>query len=541
MIEAIRNWWRGGKGRRSIHNPAVPLSGSAILDYLGAGLRTPSGETVSVTRALTYSPVWQAVDVISSDVSRIPFLVYAREGENRRRATEHPAYRLIRRHTGEMTANLWLARSVAQALLYGNSYSRIRRRLGEPARLELLHPDQVRPDRLGGKLAYVVQYRAEVDRPGPTMERVPATDVFHLVGLTIEDLGGLSIVDYARNTIGRQLAAEGYGDDFFSNLAFPAGFFEHPGEMSPEAKERFLAAVQNRHQGAGQRFRSAILEEGMKWSTTTVAPEDALLIDQLKWGVKDVARFFSIPPHRLGDDSKAAFNSLESENMAYFMTTLGKWVSRLEFEGNEKLLTEAEKADDSRFCEFLQDAIYKADTATRYAAYAVAVQWGWMNRNEVRARENLNPYPGGDAFLTPLNMSGSGDGSVDETLPADPADGEAAEPARAVDPLQLRTQLRFAGRMLVNRARREAASGQRFWHWLEVYGEEYEPKIRRIIGDVGLPDGEREALVDRFLDRATDRFLRASECPEAELVDQVRESLAELYQVADELSEGVLA
>jgi hypothetical protein len=63
------------------------------------------------------------------------------------------------------------------------------------------------------------------------------------------------------------------------------------------------------------------------------------------------------------------------------------------------------------FAEHNLDGFLRGDAASRSTAYSLAIQWGWMSRNEVRARENLNPIPGMDQPLTPLNMTGNPGGS----------------------------------------------------------------------------------------------------------------------------------
>lgn len=526
--------------RRSIQNPAVPLTSKVILDYLGSGLRTTSGMNVGIPQALSYSPVWAAVDMISSDVSRLPFLTYERIGDGKRRAAEHPTYRLLRRHTGEMTSNLWLSRMVGQSLLYGDGYSIIERGAdGSPRGLRWIHHDRVICTKERGQVFYIVKNRPGVDT-GPETARYTPTDVFHLVGLTLDELGGMSLIAYARNTVGRQLASEQFGDDFFSNSAVPSGWFSHPGEMSQEAQRRFLEAFEARHAGSGKRHRAGVLEEGMSWTPATVSPKDALLVDSLKWGVKDVARFFNLPGHRLGDDSRTSFSSLEQENRSYFDTTLGKWVSRLESEANEKLFSETEKLADSHFAEFLQDALFKADMAARHQSYATAIQWGWMSRNEVRARENLNPYDGGDDYLTPLNMQM---GEEDEEEPEEedePEDDDSPELEENGAREGLRLDMRFCARMLANAARESSSNGgSRFWAFLNSYGDRYRDKILKILeprlAACGASQSTRTVLVDEFLSGTTDAFLRASECGESELRDRVREALPDLYGLCDRI------
>jgi len=65
--------------------------------------------------------------------------------------------------------------------------------------------------------------------------------------------------------------------------------------------------------------------------------------------------------------------------------------------------------------------LLRGDTKSRYEAHNMALQGGWMNRNEVRAMENLNPVEGLDEFLQPLNMGGD-DESDDAGSTGEPSD-----------------------------------------------------------------------------------------------------------------------
>ena len=527
--------------KRSFENPAVPLSGATIAQYLDGGVTTPSGKTVTVADALRYSPIWGGVDMISSDVSRLPLSVYERSNGKREKARRHPAYRLLRRHTGEVTSNIWLARMVSQALLYGNGYSRILRSRGEIAQLQWLHADRVQVKKEAGKIYYLVKFRGKEEGKEDT-KRVEQEGMFHLVGLTLNELGGLSLIDFARNTIGRQQAAEHFGDDFFANLAQPSGFFEHPAQMSDTARKQFIEGVKAAHAGAGKRFKAAVLEEGMKWVATDVNPDDALLIDQLKWGVKDVARFLNIPPHRLGDDAKSSFASLEQENLSYIQTSLGKWISRIECEATEKLFSLQEKSEESHYAEFEINALGRADMATRHNSYALAIQWGWMNRNEVRERENLNPYDGGDEYLTPLNMTTE----VDQLVEEQPAQEEPPEeePTRQAADANLEGQMLFAVRMIVNAAARKADRGATgFWTWLQTARTDYQERFGKLINPAVVASGWSEIsgqhATEELLKACEDAFLSAAECQPDELPVRIRETLADLTEVCQKIARNL--
>ena len=59
---------------------------------------------------------------------------------------------------------------------------------------------------------------------------------------------------------------------------------------------------------------------------------------------------------------------------------------------------------DEYYIEFNVSGLLRGDQASRYAAYAVARQWGWLSVNDIRRLENLPPIAGGDTYLQPLNM-----------------------------------------------------------------------------------------------------------------------------------------
>lgn len=536
---------------RSIHNPAIPITGAGIEAYLGGGSLSNSGAYVNARTSLSTSPVWQAVDHITGDVSRTPFITYREDedGRRRERAKKHPVYNLLRRSVGKMTTDLWLARIVGHALLYGNGYSRVLWRGARVVGLEWHPRDSVSCEYDRGDKYYYVQYDHDIHGRG-TLEVVPASDMLHIVGLTLDEFGGLSLIDFARNTVGRHLSGERWADDFFGNYGMPAGWFMSPVEISDTAKENFLRRVQNRHGGHGNRWKTGILEDGMTWQSAGVNPKDALLIEAMGWGVKDVARFFNLPPHKLGDDSRTSYNSLEQENEAYRSSSLGKWFSRLEFACNSTLFLPSEQ-EEGYYCEFLQDSIGKADTKTRYESYAIAIASRIMNPNEVRARENLNPYEGGDEFLTPLNMAAP-DAEPEDEPPSDPEgepEDETPDAARAAAIRYdlVRRAIEDGGRLLANAANRAARKPGNFLAAINGLDARFRAGVEDKIGPAILaatidrpePDAVRRAA-DQIFAAAVRTFVEASECQPESLPERVEAGGAALLGACPSIAQSVL-
>ena len=137
----------------------------------------------------------------------------------------------------------------------------------------------------------------------------------------------------------------------------------------------------------------------MTWQAMGINPHDAMLVDQFAFTVKDVARFLRIPPHKLGDDSKVAYNSIEAENRAYIDHTLGDWICRIESELTDKLF----RTDELEyFACFDLSRMVRADSKTRWQGHKIAKETLVKTTNEIRREEGLNPVEGGDVFEHPL-------------------------------------------------------------------------------------------------------------------------------------------
>ncbi len=515
MIRFFRNLFR------RYNTPSIPFS-SPEAAKMWSTWRTNSGLTITPERSLTYSPVWQAVDLITSDVARLPALVYERVesefGEGKSKARAHPAYRLLRRHTGDMTAVMFIVRWLGHALLHGNGYARVVRDsvTGSPARLQWLHSDRVDPQMINGERVYRVNFDQSLHGMSGIVD-VEADSILHLEGLALDEFGGQSIVGFARNTIGRMLSGERYSDDFFKNGAEPRGWLEVPDALDDDTYERLKKEFQERHQGKFHRL--GILEDGIKYHQTGTSPKDAMLIELLAWGVKDIARFFNLPPHKLGDESRTSFASVESENRSYFNSSLGKWISRIECELTSKMLLPEEFMNDTHFVEFETKALFRADTNDRFNAYAIAVQNGIMSRNEARASENMNPYEGGEQFLTPLNMTtGAG---MDEPPPTEDGNGSRQMPLISSESRveAIRSVLEHSVERSVRYFVRSAAKAARKPHGFLAWLNEFESAQRKYATDVlspalraaGVPDSELAAEIAHVLEQASREFLQVTD------------------------------
>jgi HK97 family phage portal protein len=213
----------------------------------------------------------------------------------------------------------------------------------------------------------------------------------------LDGLVGISPIAYHRNAIGLAIEAENFGSRFFKNSAKPSGVLEHPRTIGDEAQQRLRSHWQKTY--GGQNHASvAILEEGMQFKPLSITNEDSQFLETRQFQIEEIARIFRVPAVLLQhSDKTSTYASSEQFFLSFTKYTLMPWLRRIESCINKDLFA----TGSSYFAEFLCDALERADAKTRAEFYASALQNEWMNRNEVRERENLNKIDGGDVFRNP--------------------------------------------------------------------------------------------------------------------------------------------
>ncbi len=75
------------------------------------------------------------------------------------------------------------------------------------------------------------------------------------------------------------------------------------------------------------------------------------------------------------------------------------WLVRWEQAVQDKLLSRDEKVS-GYFAKHLVEGLLRGDIKTRYEAYAIARNWGWLSADDIRRLEDMNPLPEGQGQST---------------------------------------------------------------------------------------------------------------------------------------------
>lgn len=392
----------------------------------GAG-ETASGTAVTADSAIRVAAVYRCVDLRATALACLPIHVIGEtaNGGVGNKVPGHPLSRLLgsrpnRRHTSYEFRRLL----GAHVLLRGNGYAlkvRSGRRL-----LELLpmHPDRVRVEEMDD-----LSIRYHYTRKDGRVMIFPQADVFHLRDLMTDGVVGLSKIALMREAVGVALQAERFGGRMFKNGMGVGGALKHPGKLGVGAHARLKADMESRYAGADNAHKWMVLEEGMSIEKLGMTSEDMQFLDSRKFQRSEIAMFFGVPPHLIGDVEKTTSwgSGIEQQNLGFLQYTLGGDVQMWEQAIERDLVEEAEAP--RIYVKLNVAGFLRAAAKDRAEYFSRALGAGgapaWMTPNEVRALDDLPPVEGGDALPQPAARPGASPPPPPAPAPDAPADGNA--------------------------------------------------------------------------------------------------------------------
>ena len=367
-----------GLERRSTPGPdgwPVPLSASPV---------TP-------TTAQGVSAVYACVQAISETVASLPLILFQRSGDDRKRATAHPLYRVLHdQFNPELTALEGREYLQACVLLRGNAFARIEWDMaGQVKALWPISPDSMQVRRAtNGGLVY------EYSKDG-TLHRLLPHECLHLRHRLGDDgILGVSPIAAARGVVELAQAEADHGVNTFRNGAKLLGVLKFPGKLKPEQRQAIASSWSSQHGGGANAGRTAILEEGVDFQSVSMTLEDSEWIAARQFSVEEVARLFRCPPTIIGDLRHGNYSNSVEMARQFVTQTLRRHLVMWEQAIAAKLLTDAGRR--AYFAQHAVEGLLRGDSANRAAFYAAGIAAGWMLPSEARRLEDMPTIDGID-------------------------------------------------------------------------------------------------------------------------------------------------
>lgn len=370
----------------------TPEKGSQTGPVSASGVVGDS--VVSDERALQISTVFACVRLISTVTASLPLDIYeTRDGDRFKVGLDNPLARLLRYSPNQyMTAVEFREAMTMQLCFYGNAYALIERNsVGDVISLMPLMSVQM-DVRLEGKRV-VYRYRRDTEYAD-----FRQSEIFHLKGFGFNGLVGLSPIAFGAKTAGVAVAMEDQQRDFYANGAKSPQILFTGDKTLTEAQRDQLDVNFKEIAGGPVKKRLWVLEAGFTTQPVGVTPQDAETMAARKFQVSELARFFGVPPHLVGDVEKTTSwgSGIEQQNLGFLQYTLAPYLERWEGSIWRWLVKPGEI--ERYHAEHNLDGLLRGDSAARASFMGVMADKGLRTRNELRRLDNLPPLPGGDVL-----------------------------------------------------------------------------------------------------------------------------------------------
>jgi HK97 family phage portal protein len=422
LLTELRSHWTG------------PFSSkSSELARLFGVQPTSTGLPVNEYTALNFSAVYAADAIISGDVASLPLPLYKlRKDGGKERFVDSKLYELMHDAPNpEMTSMVFRETLQSHVNLWGNGYAEIERdQVTRPIALWPITPDRVTPFRDGRNLMY------RVVNPGRPDVFLEPMQMLHIPGLGFNGIEGYSVVSLARESIGLGLATERFGGTFFGSGSSFGGVLSFKRQrMDKEFKQGVRESIDAMHTGVDRAHRFLLLGDEAKYERLGIPPNDAQFLETRRFQVTEIARWFLIPPHKLGDLERATFSNIEQQDIEYYKSGLRRWLVRWEQELNRKLISPLERKLQK--FEHNVEGLLRGDSQARAEFNSKMFNIGAYSINMILEKENMNPIgPEGDVHFVPVNMT-----PARLAMEGPPKPAPAPEPKPAVDPAPQRDEI----------------------------------------------------------------------------------------------------
>ena len=352
------------------------------------GADTSAGQLVDGEKSLEIVAFFSAVSLISDTISTLPVTAHKHIGDGREPLVPEPMW--IDQPDVDQTRQAHYQQVLVSLLMYGNSYTRIfRDKKGEIVNLVVLDPEKVKIKRSGlGRKMF--EYDDE-------KKLLSTEEVIHIVDMILPGrLKGASRVEKLRESLGLNLAVMQYASKFYGSGASAQGVIEFPGNLTPEQAKQLADGFDSRHRNNSRRaHRTGVLSAGAKFVNTQVDPERSQALESRRFGVEEIARAFNIPLHMLGIPGTASYASVEQNAIQFVTHTLRPYAEKIEWAYSRLLPTDS-------YIKFNFAGLLRGDLESRFNAYSIGTQSGFLSINDIHELEDMQPVENGEIYRVPL-------------------------------------------------------------------------------------------------------------------------------------------
>lgn len=381
---------------------------SAVEGNYGS-LFTSRGNSITVDENnITEIPsVKNALDLICGSVANLPIYLYKENEDGSIERKSDYRERLLNEECNSIECSSNLKRNMTKdMLLHGVSYSLQDKEYGDILGLHRVEPKQVQLNKLIDKKGFVRDLTVNYTLNGVYVEDLEVEDFLIIPFNSKDGLRGRGILSTNQDILSLMLSEIMYQNNVVGNGALPLGILETDGRLSDITAKKLRESWESVYGGVRNSGKTVILEEGLKYKSLSLTPNDLGLLDSRKTNTEMSEEMFNLPKGMLS-------SSTVIQNEEFLKFTLNPILSAIEGAINKTLLLEEEK-EDGYYFRFDVSELLKASFKEQVETISNATKNGLMTINEGRQKLDMKPFLDNDfLLLSQGNVKLNADGIIE--------------------------------------------------------------------------------------------------------------------------------
>lgn len=305
------------------------MSDPSMIPPNSAYNASAAGVLVNERTVMSLMVVASCLRVLGDAASGVGVHVYRMKGKRRSSTdTEVDPPQVIAEPYADMDREQGDFNLVTSLGLAGNLYKHVvdRDEKGNPLQIEILNPSNLKVEMIKGVKTYMV---------GASGVVVPTADMVHIPWISLAGaLVGVNPIEIGATGFGIPLAEQEYASRFFAQGMHPTGILSIEKPMRTDDITRVQQELFTKHGGLAQAHTPIVLDAMTKWQQITVNPETAQLLQSRSFSRGEIAGFYGVPIHLVGDESGSSGGiwgkGLQELVMSFAMFSLGGYTRRLD-------------------------------------------------------------------------------------------------------------------------------------------------------------------------------------------------------------------
>lgn len=363
--------------------------------------RTNAGVVVTPDTGLLNDTAFACRRYISQSLGLLPARVLQGNGRTSNLIFNHPVDTVLNYRANPELSPFQLRETLTSwAITHGNGIAEIEKDLvGRVVNLWPIEPwrSQILRDRVSGQLLYQVDMGAGQD---PVF--LSSSDVLHIRGFG-DGAVGISVMEYAAQTIGWARATEIFGAAFFGKGLHFGGTAIFKDTATDDTIEATQERLEESFSGAPNNAKWFVGDGSMTIQRMSATNDESQFIQTMQHQVSAICRWFGVPPHKVAHLINATFSNIESQSIEVVTDCIAPWALRWEQECSYKLFGQNRT---NLKVEFDLKGMLRGAYKERQEGLQVMRRNAVINADEWREFEGMGPIGGeeGKIYIVEKNM-----------------------------------------------------------------------------------------------------------------------------------------